>query len=168
MAHGSFAKKQRRQQAQGITQESPMKKNKKTDSSRFDGLSLLKRNENQYPDAPEEAPLETFENLYAGRNYVVTFDCPEFTSLCPVTGQPDYGAIEIRYIPNKTCIESKSLKLHLFAYRNRNTFHEEAVNAILEEIVSACNPRWIEVSGKFRPRGGIAIEVKAESGKRPA
>jgi 7-cyano-7-deazaguanine reductase len=145
-----------------------MKKRGTIDPSRFAGLSLLKKNENRYPETPEEANLETFDNLYANRDYIVTFDCPEFTSLCPVTGQPDYGAIVIRYIPAKTCIESKSLKLHLFAYRNRNTFHEEVVNAILDTVVAACKPRWVEVTGKFRPRGGIAIEVRAESGKRPA
>ena len=78
-----------------------------------------------------------------------------------MTGQPDFGKIQIRYIPDKYCVESKSLKLHLFAYRNHNTFHEEAVNAILDELVKACAPRWAEVTGDFCPRGGISIKARA-------
>lgn len=138
----------------------------KSEDERFDKLSLLNRSHKAYPDTPEEAYLEVFDNLYADRDYTVTFDCPEFTSLCPVTNQPDFGKITINYIPDKLCIESKSLKIHLFSYRNHNTFHEEAVNSVLDAIVKACNPRWVEVIGEFRPRGGIAIHVKAEAGKK--
>ena len=117
--------------------------------------------------SPEDAVLETFDNLYSQRDYEITFDCPEFTSLCPVTNQPDFGKITINYIPDRLCIESKSLKLFLFAFRNHNTFHEEAVNIILDRIVDACSPRYAEVTGSFRPRGGIAINVKAvHKGKR--
>lgn len=135
------------------------------DDKRFEGLSLLKKSETKYQGGPEEAKLEVFKNLYAKRDYEIIFDCPEFTSLCPVTGQPDFGHITITYIPNEYCIESKSLKLHLFSYRNHNTFHEEAVNLILEAVVEACSPRWAEVKGCFRPRGGIAINVKASTDK---
>ena len=134
------------------------------DQSRFASLTLLKQNEHNYPQSPEEASLETFKNLYADRDYIITFDCPEYTSLCPVTGQPDFGHIIIRYIADKRCIESKSLKLYLFSFRNTPTFHEESVNRILKDIVEACNPRKAEVVGLFRPRGGIAINVKATFG----
>jgi len=130
-------------------------------------LTLLSRGETKYPENPAEATIETFKNAYSGRNYLISFDCPEFTSLCPVTGQPDFGHIVVNYVANRLCIESKSLKLYLFSYRNHNTFHEEAVNAILEDLVKACAPRWMEVRGDFRPRGGIAISVSASSGKRP-
>ena len=136
------------------------------DKSRFAGLTLLKQNERHYPQSPEEAHLETFQNLYADRDYVITFDCPEYTSLCPVTGQPDFGHIVIRYIPDKQCIESKSLKLFLFSFRNTNTFHEESVNTILDAVVKSCSPRAAEVTGEFRPRGGIAIHVTARYGDK--
>jgi len=138
------------------------KNNKANPGSRFSGLTLLKKSSTVPAPAPEDSPLETFENLYQDRDYEIHFDCPEFTSLCPVTGQPDFGAISIRYIPDAKCVESKSLKLHLFSYRNHQTFHEEAVNSILDAVVAACRPRRAEVTGNFRPRGGIAINVKAE------
>ena len=137
------------------------KKKIKPDANRLSGLSLLKASATRYPDSPEQARMETFKTVYHDRDYIITCDCPEFTSLCPVTGQPDFGAITIRYIPDKTCIESKSLKLYLYAFRNHNTFHEEAVNTILDELVNKCTPRKAEVIGIFRPRGGIAIHVKA-------
>lgn len=134
---------------------------------RLRGLSLLQRSHTPAPAGPDQAALEVFTNLYADRDYEITFDCPEFTSVCPVTGQPDFGRIVIRYVPDKTCVESKSLKLFLFAFRNHPTFHEEAVNRILDELVKACRPRRAEVIGEFRPRGGIALTVKAEhSAKR--
>ncbi|MCX6984333.1 MAG: preQ(1) synthase [Lentisphaerae bacterium] len=139
---------------------------KKLNNSRFSKLTLLKSSKTSFPDSPEKASLEVFENLYSGRNYEITFDCPEFTSLCPVTGQPDFGAISIRYVPDRLCIESKSLKLFLFSFRNFNTFHEEAVNIIADKISGVCSPRWLEVSGKFHPRGGIAINVKVEKTKK--
>lgn len=140
----------------------------KLSPKRLQGLSLLQANHKQYDYTPDTAKLETFENAFPKRHYVITFDCPEYTSLCPVTGQPDFGHIVIDYIPRKRCVESKSLKLHLYSYRNHNTFHEESVNLILEALVEACDPRWACVTGTFRPRGGIAIHVKAVHGKRPA
>ncbi len=127
-------------------------------------LTLLNRNHTEYPDSPEKARIETFENAYPQRNYVITFDCPEYSSLCPVTNQPDYGHITIRYIADRKCIESKALKLYLFSFRNFNTFHEEAVNRILTDLARACRPRWMEVVGDFMPRGGISIHVRAEVG----
>ena len=131
---------------------------------RFSDLTLLKNSENNYPETQGETQLEAFNNIYPDRDYVITFDCPEYTSLCPVTNQPDFGHIIIRYIPDKKCIESKSLKLFIFSFRNHNTFHEESVNCILDALVKACSPRKAEVVGKFRPRGGIAISVKATFG----
>ncbi|MBE6368432.1 MAG: NADPH-dependent 7-cyano-7-deazaguanine reductase QueF [Lentisphaerae bacterium] len=133
-------------------------------ADRLKGLTLLNANEKRYPNAPEEARLETFENIHQDNDYVITFDCPEYTSLCPVTGQPDFGHIIIRYVPDKRCVESKSLKLYLFSFRNTNTFHEESVNRIMKDFIAACSPRKIEVVGLFRPRGGIAINVKATHG----
>ena len=137
----------------------------------FAELTLLNRNHTEYPDSPDQARIETFQNADAQRDYVIEFDCPEFTSLCPVTGQPDFGHIRIRYVPDQRCIESKALKLYLFSYRNFNTFHESAVNRILTDLAAACAPRWMEVRGDFMPRGGIAIHVRAEEGDsslRPA
>lgn len=133
----------------------------KKSAARFEGLTLLSASERRYPKSPDEARLEVFDNVYADRDYEIEFDCPEFTSLCPVTGQPDFGHIVLRYVPDKSCIESKSLKLFLFSFRNENTFHEEAVNRILDAVVAACAPRHAVVEGRFRPRGGIAINVKA-------
>ena len=129
--------------------------------SKENKLTILGKSKIKYPVSPDKAKLETFENKYPHRNYWISFDCPEFTSICPVTGQPDFGIITIRYIADKKCIESKSLKLYLFSFRNFATFHEEAVNRILDDIVRACNPRKASVSGEFLPRGGISINVEA-------
>ena len=129
---------------------------------KYKELTILKSSETSYPESPDEAKLETFENRYSSRDYWITFECPEFTSRCPITNQPDFGSISIRYIPDKKCIESKSLKLYLFSFRNHNTFHEEVVNRILDDIVAVCQPRHAIVSGDFNPRGGISIKVEAE------
>jgi len=128
----------------------------------FEGLSLLKRSATAYPAGPGDARLETFPNKYASRDYTIEFDCPEFTSVCPVTGQPDFAHIVITYIPNEKCIESKSLKLYLGAFRNTGMFHEEITNRILSDVVAACGPRWARVRGAMNPRGGISIFVTAE------
>ncbi|MEG2076625.1 MAG: preQ(1) synthase [Victivallaceae bacterium] len=140
--------------------------NNEKNSTRFSDLSLLKKSENKYPTTPGEAHLEAFKNIYSDRDYIITFDCPEYTSLCPVTNQPDFGHIVVRYIPDKLCVESKSLKLFLFSFRNHNTFHEESVNTILDAVVECCQPRAAEVIGNFMPRGGIAINVKATYGAK--
>ena len=130
---------------------------------RFRNLTLLSASERNYPSSPAEAHLEAFDNVYADRDYIIEFDCPEYTSLCPVTGQPDFGHIIVRYVPDKKCIESKSLKLYLYSFRNTNTFHEESVNTILDAVVNACSPRRAEVIGRFRPRGGIAISSASKN-----
>ncbi|MBO5681688.1 MAG: NADPH-dependent 7-cyano-7-deazaguanine reductase QueF, partial [Lentisphaeria bacterium] len=98
------------------------------------GLTLLGKSRTEYPDTPEKAVIETFDNKYPERDYIITFDCPEFTSLCPVTGQPDFGHITIKYIADKKCVESKALKLYLFSYRNFHSFHEEVVNRVLSDL----------------------------------
>ena len=129
---------------------------------RIKGLRLLKKKKVAYPSSPDEARLEVFDNTFPDRDYWIEFDCPEFTSLCPVTGQPDFGKIIIRYIPGKKCIESKSLKFFLCSFRNYGSFAEEITNTILEKVVKACNPRKAKVIGEFFPRGGISIKVEAE------
>jgi 7-cyano-7-deazaguanine reductase len=125
------------------------------------GLTLLNQNEKRYPARPQDARLEAFPNRHPGRDYRITLDCPEFTSLCPITGQPDFGALTISYVADQRCVESKSLKLYLFAYRNHGAFHEEVVNLILDDLVRLLQPRQMTVTGHFRPRGGIAIQVEA-------
>ncbi len=133
-----------------------------TPECEHDELTILKAGERNYPASPTEAKLECFSNRHPGRDYRIEFLCPEFTSVCPVTGQPDFGTIRITYVPDRLCIESKSLKLYLFSFRNHRTFHEEAVNRILDDLVKACAPRWMMVEGRFNPRGGISITVTAE------
>ena len=105
--------------------------------------------------------LETFPNAFAGRRYTVTFRSEEFTSLCPKTGQPDFGVITIRYVPGARCIESKSLKLYLFSYRNEGAFMETLTNRILDDLTAVCHPLEMEVTGDFAARGGITISVTA-------
>lgn len=124
-------------------------------------LTLLGRGEREYPASPDDARLETFDNAYPERDYVIRFDCPEFTSLCPITSQPDFGHIIIEYVPGERCIESKSLKLYLFSFRNHGSFGEAVVNRILEDLVAVAAPRRAAVTGRFTPRGGISLEVTA-------
>ncbi|MCE7792610.1 preQ(1) synthase [Salipaludibacillus sp. CUR1] len=109
--------------------------------------------------------LEAFENRHTHRDYFVKFNCPEFTSLCPKTGQPDFATIYISYIPDKKMVESKSLKLYLFSFRNHGDFHEDCMNTILDDLVKLMDPRYIEVWGKFTPRGGISIDPYVNYGK---
>ena len=124
-------------------------------------LTLLGKGGTEYPSSPDEAKLEVFENPSAGRDYTIEFETGEFTSLCPVTSQPDFADIAITYTPDRKCIESKSLKLYLFSYRNYRGFAEKIVNRILDDVVSAASPKQAEVEGLFTPRGGISIRVKA-------
>jgi|WetSurMetagenome_2_1015567.scaffolds.fasta_scaffold59977_2 7-cyano-7-deazaguanine reductase len=116
-------------------------------------------------DSPSERILETFENKYQENNYVVKLDFEEFTSLCPKTGQPDFASITIQYEPDKKCIETKSLKLYFFAFRNYGSFMETIVNKILNDMVSACSPKNMSVRGEFKARGGIVLRVFAEYNK---
>ena len=113
------------------------------------------------PESPDEAVIDKIANPHPGSVYLVRFTAPEFTTLCPVTGQPDFAHIVMDYVPDGHLVESKSLKLYLFAYRNHNTFHEESVNKILDDIITACAPRECVVEGDFNARGGIGIKVSA-------
>lgn len=124
-------------------------------------LVTLGQGATAYPRTVTPGLLETFPNAFPGRRYVVTFASEEFTSLCPKTGQPDFGKITIRYVPDAMCIESKSLKLYLFSYRDEGTFMETLTNRILDDLVSACQPLEMEVTGDFAARGGITIAVTA-------
>ena len=110
--------------------------------------------------------LETFENPRVGRDYHIAFECPEFTCLCPMTGQPDFATILIDYVPDRLCVELKSLKLYLWSYRDEGAFHEKVTNTILEDLVEACAPRFARITAKWNVRGGIYTHVVAEhSGK---
>ena len=106
--------------------------------------------------------LEVFDNPRPGRDYCITIKCPEFTSLCPKTGQPDFGEIVIEYHPDKLCIELKSLKFYMQSYRNKGIFYEALTNDILDDLSSACQPRQMKVTSRFTPRGGITTEIIAE------
>ena len=105
--------------------------------------------------------LETFPNQFPDREYEIEITCPEFTAVCPKTGQPDFGAIVITYVPAITCVELKSLKMYLFDYRNRGIFYEHSINTILDDLVAACAPRKMTVIGQFTPRGGISSKITA-------
>ena len=107
------------------------------------------------------AALETFANQFPDREYEIEITCPEFTAVCPKTGQPDFGTIVITYVPAKSCIELKSLKLYLFDFRNRGIFYEHSINTILDDLVAACHPRRMTVVGAFTPRGGISSRITA-------
>lgn len=113
--------------------------------------------------APEV--LETFENVHPDNDYWVRFNCPEFTSLCPITGQPDFAEIRIAYVPAERMVESKSLKLYLFSFRNHGDFHEDCVNTIMKDLVRLMQPKYLEVRGTFTPRGGISIWPYANYGQ---
>lgn len=111
--------------------------------------------------------IETFPNPQPGRDYTITMDCPEFTCLCPRTGQPDFATIRIRYVPDQLCMELKSLKLYLWSYRNEGAFHEAVVNQMLDDLAGACKPRFMEIVGDFLIRGGIHTTVRATVGRNP-
>ncbi len=128
-----------------------------TQESDLEDLTLLGRKVTE-----PTKKLETFPNRHPERDYVVTLKTGEFTCVCPATGQPDYADLTIRYIPDQRILESKSLKLYLWSYRNEGAFHEHVTNVILDDLVNALNPRWCEVVAEFAVRGGIAITVRAE------
>ncbi len=129
-------------------------------------LKHLKQGKTLYPAEYDPNLLDTFSNPRPQREYEICFKTMEVTSLCPITGQPDFYRVEIRYVPAERCIESKSLKIYLFSLRNTGIFAEELANRILEDLVGACSPRWMRVSCRMNPRGGISLEVMAEHGSR--
>ena len=128
-------------------------------------ITLLGKNHTEYKSDYNPDVLETFPNKHPDNDYFVKFNCPEFTSLCPITGQPDFATVYISYIPDKIMVESKSLKLYLFSFRNHGDFHEDCMNIIMKDLVKLMDPRYIEVWGKFTPRGGISIDPYCNYGK---
>lgn len=127
-------------------------------------LSLL-GSKTEYRNDYAPKVLEAFTNKHQENDYWVRFNCPEFTSLCPITGQPDFATIYINYIPDVKMVESKSLKLYLFSFRNHGAFHEDCVNIIMKDLIALMQPRYIEVWGDFTPRGGISIVPFCNYGK---
>jgi 7-cyano-7-deazaguanine reductase len=122
------------------------------------GVTKLGAVDTEYATKYDPGVLECFENKHSDNDYWVTFNCPEFTSLCPKTGQPDFANITIQYIPAGKMVESKSLKLYLFSFRNHGDFHEDCINIIMKDLIRVMDPKYIEVSGRFLPRGGISID----------
>ncbi len=122
----------------------------------------------QIPATPDQARLETVANPHPGTAYLVRFSCPEFTSLCPVTGQPDFAHLVIDYLPDRRLVESKSLKLFLAAFRNHGAFHEDCTVTIANRLVAAAAPDWLRIAGYWYPRGGIPIDVFYQTGAPPA
>ena len=128
---------------------------------RADAFRLLGHTDVRLPSSPAEARLETFPNPAPKRNYHIHFETDDFTSVCPVTGQPDFARIDIDYVPDRLCVESKSLKFYLASYRNEHAFNEAVTNRILDDFVKACSPREVTVTAQFSARGGIALTVRA-------
>lgn len=139
--------------------------NTQEDSREREGLTLLGNQNTQYSSDYNPEVLEIFENKHPDRDYFVKFNCPEFTSLCPITGQPDFATIYISYVPDIKMVESKSLKLYLFSFRNHGDFHEDCINIIMNDLIELMNPKYIEVWGKFLPRGGISIDPYCNYGR---
>lgn len=137
----------------------------KNNNEKIEGLSHL-GSKTEYKDDYAPEVLEAFVNKHQENDYWVAFNCPEFTSLCPITGQPDFATIQINYIPDEKMVESKSLKLYLFSFRNHGAFHEDCVNIIMKDLIKLMDPRYIEVIGLFTPRGGISIYPYCNYGKR--
>ena len=133
----------------------------KAKKSKPNRLTLLGRSEAKLPASPSDARLETFPNP-ARRNYWIHFETDDFTSLCPITGQADFARIDIDYVPDRLCVESKSLKFYLASYRNERAFNEAVTNRILDDFVKACSPREAIVTAQFSARGGIALTVRAQ------
>ena len=134
-----------------------MKKSKQRTERELEGVTLLGNANTRYPETYSPEVLESFPNKNPGQDAWTSFVCTEFTSLCPKTGQPDFARIFINYIADKKMVESKSLKIYLFSYRNHGDFHEDCVQKICNDLVSLMKPKYIEVIGEFTPRGGIAI-----------
>jgi len=136
------------------------------EKNELNDITLLGNNSVKYSSDYNPDILETFENKHKENDYFVKFNCPEFTSLCPITGQPDFASIYISYVPNVKMVESKSLKLYLFSFRNHGDFHEDCVNIIMKDLIKLMQPKYIEVWGKFTPRGGISIDPYCNYGMK--
>lgn len=135
-------------------------------SEELQGISLLGNQKTVYRSDYAPEVLEAFPNKHPENDYFVKFNCPEFTSLCPMTGQPDFATIYISYVPAEKMVESKSLKLYLYSFRNHGDFHEDCVNIIMKDLIGLMDPKYIEVWGKFTPRGGISIDPYCNYGKK--
>ena len=135
------------------------------DEATLTDLTLLGNQNTKYLYEYNPDILESVENMHVERDYFVKFNCPEFTSLCPMTGQPDFATMYISFVPDQKLVESKSLKLYLFSFRNHGDFHEDCVNIIMNDLIKLIEPRYIEVWGKFTPRGGLSIDPYCNYGK---
>lgn len=130
-----------------------------------ENLTKLGSGHTEYPTDYDPSVLETFENKHQENDYFVKFNCPEFTALCPITAQPDFATLYISYVPDERMVESKSLKLYLFSFRNHGCFHEDTCNIIMKDLIRLMNPKYIEVTGKFLPRGGLSIDPYCNYGR---
>jgi len=137
-----------------------------SDQTIYAGLEQLGSN-TATPSNPDEAILESVKNPHPGTDYLVRFSCPEFTSLCPVTGQPDFAHIVIDYVPEDLLVESKSLKVYLTSFRNHGDFHEACTVGIGKRLVDLLKPKWLRIGGYWYPRGGIPIDVFWQTGEAP-
>ncbi|WP_417680924.1 preQ(1) synthase [Roseibium sp.] len=137
-----------------------------TDKSIYENLTQL-GGQTEQPQSPEEAVLEKVPNPQEGTDYMVRFTAPEFTSLCPITGQPDFAHLMIDYVPDKWLVESKSLKLFLVSFRNHGAFHEDCTVSIAKRLVDLLDPKWLRIGGYWYPRGGIPIDVFYQTGPVP-
>ena len=131
----------------------------------LEGVTLLGNQNTKYSYDYDPSALKTFGNKHVKNDYFVKFNCPEFTSLCPKTGQPDFASIYISYVPESLMVESKSLKLYLLSFRNHGDFHEDCMNIIMKDLIKLLDPKYIEVWGRFTPRGGISIDPYCNYGK---
>ena len=136
-------------------------------SAEAEGLSLLGNKKTVYKSDYAPEVLETFQNKHPENDYFVKFNCPEFTSLCPITGQPDFATIYISYVPAERMVESKSLKLYLYSFRNHGDFHEDCMNIIMKDLIKLMDPKYIEVWGKFTPRGLCHLRPARSPRDRP-
>lgn len=137
----------------------------RTNEEGLKDLTLLGNQNTKYSYEYNPDVLEAVDNLHTENDFFVKFNCPEFTSLCPMTGQPDFATMYISFIPDKKLVESKSLKLYLFSFRNHGDFHEDCVNIIMKDLIKLLDPRYIEVWGKFTPRGGLSIDPWCNYGR---
>jgi len=135
-------------------------------TSDYDDLKAL-GHAGPIPLSPDDARLEAVPNPAQGEDYVIRFTCPEFTSLCPVTGQPDFAHFVIDYVPDESIVESKSLKLFMSSFRNHGAFHEECTMMVAQRLIDAIEPRWLRIAGYWYPRGGIPIDVFYQTGEPP-
>ena len=151
-----------------MNQHKTTEKNKKMSRNKDEMKDLTLLGNKKAKIVTDYAPelLEAFPNKHPENDYFVKFNCPEFTSLCPMTGQPDFATIYISYIPDKRMVESKSLKLYLFSFRNHGDFHEDCVNIIMKDLIKLMDPKYIEVQGIFTPRGGISIDPYCNYGRK--